>query len=339
MTRQQWIAFILLGLLLGTNPARADTILSDFDGTNFGFAFGSWTGQTTPGPTFVTIGGLATEQGGAGNFPFAATNFTGMGVAMTAQLGAGNLASEFQVHLIDGADNRAVFVFPATSFTNTSFATVFVPAPTFNIGPGPVDLTKIVRFLVMGDFSSDDRLEIKIDRIFVTTQADLSVTKIDSPDPVTAGTNLTYTITANNAGPNTAASVSLSDTLPADTTFESVSVPGGWSCSTPAVGAGGTLTCSIASLSALANATFTLVVAVSPSVANGTVLSNTATLSSTTTDPDPGNNSATATTTVANSADLAITKTDGVANATPGGSVTYTIVASNAGPDGVPDAT
>ncbi|MDG4557494.1 MAG: hypothetical protein P9F19_08910, partial [Candidatus Contendobacter sp.] len=37
--------------------------------------------------------------------------------------------------------------------------------------------------------------------------------------------------------------------------------------------------------------------------------------------------------------DLSITKTDGVANATPGGSVTYTIVASNAGPDGVPDAT
>ena len=32
-------------------------------------------------------------------------------------------------------------------------------------------------------------------------------------------------------------------------------------------------------------------------------------------------------------ADLAITKTDGVATATPGGTVTYTIVASNAGPD------
>src|SRR5262245_53214132 len=33
------------------------------------------------------------------------------------------------------------------------------------------------------------------------------------------------------------------------------------------------------------------------------------------------------------SADLAITKTDGVTTATPGGSVTYTITASNAGPD------
>ena len=38
-------------------------------------------------------------------------------------------------------------------------------------------------------------------------------------------------------------------------------------------------------------------------------------------------------------ADLAITKTDGVTAATPGGSVTYTITASNAGPDGVTGAT
>jgi uncharacterized repeat protein (TIGR01451 family) len=38
-------------------------------------------------------------------------------------------------------------------------------------------------------------------------------------------------------------------------------------------------------------------------------------------------------------ADLSITKTDGVTTATPGGSVTYTIVASNAGPGGVTGAT
>ena len=38
-------------------------------------------------------------------------------------------------------------------------------------------------------------------------------------------------------------------------------------------------------------------------------------------------------------ADLAITKTDGVTTATPGGSVTYTITSSNAGPDPVTGAT
>jgi uncharacterized repeat protein (TIGR01451 family) len=41
----------------------------------------------------------------------------------------------------------------------------------------------------------------------------------------------------------------------------------------------------------------------------------------------------------AQSADLAITKTDGVTTATPGGSLTYTITASNAGPSNAPGAT
>ena len=41
----------------------------------------------------------------------------------------------------------------------------------------------------------------------------------------------------------------------------------------------------------------------------------------------------------AQQADLAITKTDGVTTATPGGSVTYTITASNAGPSNAPGAT
>ena len=49
--------------------------------------------------------------------------------------------------------------------------------------------------------------------------------------------------------------------------------------------------------------------------------------------------SATDTDTLAASADLSITKTDGVTSATPGGSVTYTIVASNAGPSAVTGAT
>ena len=35
----------------------------------------------------------------------------------------------------------------------------------------------------------------------VNTAADLSITKSDSPDPVTAGNNLSYTITVTNGGP------------------------------------------------------------------------------------------------------------------------------------------
>jgi uncharacterized repeat protein (TIGR01451 family) len=57
------------------------------------------------------------------------------------------------------------------------------------------------------------------------------------------------------------------------------------------------------------------------------------------TDSNAANNSATDTDGLAASADLAITKTDGVTTATAGGSVTYTITASNAGPSGASGAT
>jgi uncharacterized repeat protein (TIGR01451 family)/fimbrial isopeptide formation D2 family protein len=70
-------------------------------------------------------------------------------------------------------------------------------------------------------------------------------------------------------------------------------------------------------------------------------LSNTATVSAPAgvTDPTPGNNSATDVDGLGATADLAITKTDGVTSVNPGGSVTYTITASNAGPSNAPGAT
>jgi uncharacterized repeat protein (TIGR01451 family) len=162
--------------------------------------------------------------------------------------------------------------------------------------------------------------------------ADLSVTNVAAPNPVLAGQNLTYTITVTNSGSEAAASVTLSDTLPAGTTFVSLTAPAGWSCSTPAVGAGGLVSCSIDSL-AVGSGMFSLVAAVPSSASNGTVIANTATVAAVTGDPDNANNSATATvtTTIPTAADVSIVKT-GPATVIAGGAISYTLTVVNAGP-------
>jgi uncharacterized repeat protein (TIGR01451 family)/CSLREA domain-containing protein len=124
--------------------------------------------------------------------------------------------------------------------------------------------------------------------------ADLLITKTDTPDPVIAGANLTYTINLTNNGPDVATTVMMQDTLPAGTTFVSVASPG--SCTTPPVGGTGTVTCTLASLASGSSATITLVVNVTAPA--GSTITNTATVSNSTPDPSPGNNSATAMTAV-----------------------------------------
>jgi uncharacterized repeat protein (TIGR01451 family) len=93
---------------------------------------------------------------------------------------------------------------------------------------------------------------------------------------------------------------------------------------------GGIVSCSIASMP-VGSAAFTIVAAVDGATPVGTVLSNTATVGSVTPEPSSANNSATATTTVASPALVSATKAVS-GSYWSGGSVTYTIVLSNAGP-------
>jgi uncharacterized repeat protein (TIGR01451 family)/gliding motility-associated-like protein len=164
----------------------------------------------------------------------------------------------------------------------------------------------------------------RCDMAAVTVQvleANLSVTKTDSPDPVIAGNNITYTITVTNNGPTLAQNVQLTDALGTGLSFVSASSSTGtwnnpvWNIGTMANGA---------------TATLTLVANVASNV-TGTV-SNTATVSSPTYDPVPGNNTATQNTTVITRADLAVTKTDSPDPVVAGQSLTYTITVTNSGP-------
>jgi uncharacterized repeat protein (TIGR01451 family) len=166
----------------------------------------------------------------------------------------------------------------------------------------------------------------------VNTQANLSVTKTDSPDPVTAGNNLTYTITLTNNGPSDAQNLQLTDNVPTDTTFVSFTAPTGWTSTTPPVGGTGTITSTIGTLAAGASAEFTLVVNVNASTPHLTVVTNSATATSTTTDPDSGNNTGTTTTTVNARPDLSVTKSDLADPVMIGQQISYHIEVKNNGP-------
>ena len=95
-----------------------------------------------------------------------------------------------------------------------------------------------------------------------------------SPNPVAPGGTLLYAITVTNNGTDAATGVSLSDILPAGTTFNSFSAATGWTATTPAAGGTGTVSATIASLAPNASASFSLVVQVDPSAANGATIND-----------------------------------------------------------------
>jgi uncharacterized repeat protein (TIGR01451 family) len=126
--------------------------------------------------------------------------------------------------------------------------------------------------------------------------SDLSVTISDSPDPVGAGDNISYLIAVTNNGPGDASGVTLTDIIPAGTTFVSFTQTAG-PAFLSAGGNGGTVTATLANFPNGATATFELVVAADASLGAGVIVSNTVSITSANPDPVPGNESDTATTT------------------------------------------
>jgi uncharacterized repeat protein (TIGR01451 family) len=155
-------------------------------------------------------------------------------------------------------------------------------------------------------------------------QPELHILKLDTPDPVPAGQQLTYTIYYSNTSQVVAKDVVITDTLPANIITGTATPPpdGG------TIGPGNVITWDVGTLDAGELLSNTLVVDVDSPLDNGTVLTNAAGITCsvgvyTKTGP--------VTTTVVSTPTLHIVKTDDPDPVNAGDMLTYTIVYSNSG--------
>ncbi len=173
--------------------------------------------------------------------------------------------------------------------------------------------------------------------VTTSTLADDAITNTPSSTSVPAGSNITYTQVVTNNGPAASPNTSVTESLPANTSFVSATAPTGWSCILITTTTPNTINCAETTAPALPSgntATITVVVTVTAGTANGTIITDTASVVSGVEDPNTANNNATANVTVASAtqADLAVTSTASPNPVTDGNNISYAQIVTNNGP-------
>jgi len=173
--------------------------------------------------------------------------------------------------------------------------------------------------------------------VLTTIGVDLALTKSDGGATATPGAVIVYTLTYANTGNQDATGVVITETVPANATFNAAASTAGWSCADGAP-AGATCAFTIGNLAAGASGSATFAVRVNAAVpAGATQIANTASISddgSNGADLDASDNTASDSAPLDAAPDLALTKDDGGASAEPGQVIAYTLTYANTGNQG-----
>lgn len=273
--------------------------------------------QTNLGIT-KTVNNSSPNVGGSVTFTLTATNFgpsAATGVSVTDLLPSGY---SYNSHNASAGTtyNTGNGVWTIGSLTNGASATLTITATVNATGSyaNTATITGNENDPTPGNNSSTSTPT-------PVPQTDLSVVKTVSNATPSVGSSVTFTVVAANGGPSAATGVSVTDLLPSGYTLSGFTVTQG-SYNT------GTGVWTVNNLASGANATLTITATVN---ASGSY-TNTATITGTQNDPTPGNNSSSSTPTPVPQANLGVTKTANNSNPNVGSNVTFTIVASNAGP-------
>ncbi len=312
------------------NATTADLAVTKSNGTTTVVAGGSTTYAiivTNNGPGEVTNAALvdtAPANLTLGNWTCAVTNAGGAGAVTTAcgaVSGSGNINTTVTMRV--GAE--ITYTVPASigggasgSISNT--ATVAVPAGMTDPVPG-------------NDSDTDTDIVTA-----PPVNASLVVVKTDNSLTYAPGGTGTYTVTVTNGGPANAAAVTVADTLPAGITLNGTvtcAVTGTANCG---IVTGTTGQTSFGATGAAVAAgggnalTFTIPVAYAVTLVTDPLV-NTATATDPASPNASGNDSSARAPVVA----LTVVKTDGSLTYTPGGTATYLVTVTNAGPSNAVD--
>lgn len=200
---------------------------------------------------------------------------------------------------------------------------------TINVKPIATDTFQNSAFISSNNLVPDPNPGNNMDSAItqVIAAADLAITKTASSETVFLGEVLTYTILVTNDGPSDATSVTVTDSLSPNVTLVSIVASQGTGC-TPM--GNSQYLCSLGTLANGAVATITILV--KPTEPG--CITNTASVSSGTTELDLCNNTTSTCTLVKRNtgADLVITKTHTPEQVTLCTPVTYTLTVTNIGP-------
>ena len=207
---------------------------------------------------------------------------------------------------------------------------------TFNVrvenlpNPNPIDNSAVLNYSytpVEGGIPNNFSVESNPVPLLVENEpeADITVVKGASSNPVQRGELLTYTMFIQNDGPDDAENVILTDNIPDSIIEAEYSIDGGLTLN-PWEGS--------LDLGTFVNGESRpiLIRGIVSNTASGTI-SNTAIVSSTTPDSDPNDNESTASVTVEPEADVSVVKSASPSPVQRGELLTYTIVVTNDGPD------